>query len=311
MNKIKRFLAELVFAPSGAALLIFVAMMLLSVFNFINSALLFANNAFMLLMIPAAFVVPYVLFAASRGGKEYVPTLNLSLPRKYHLLTVLLGALLLICGSTLLKFLFVSGKYAEFSLYGAFFAHRDGSLWRDLYLLLAFCLVPPIFEGLIFRGVLLKEHDKRGRLTAVIFSSLFYALLGFDTEHLAWRFFFSALLCIIVYATDSLALSVALHILYNVYAVFAEPTLISVKNVSSNAELFGYLLAIATLVIAIFLFSQLARLYRRYSHTKFGENFTKSTPRAKTFWSLIELLSSLPALLCYALFIVVTLILNI
>ena len=54
-------------------LLIFAVMLLLSVFNFINSALLFANNAFILLMIPAAFIVPYVLFAASRGGKKYVP----------------------------------------------------------------------------------------------------------------------------------------------------------------------------------------------------------------------------------------------
>ena len=311
MNKIKRFLAELIFAPSGTALLVFASMLLLCVFNFINSALLFANNAFVLLMIPISFVVPYCLFAASRGGKEYIPTLNLSLPRKYHILTILLSALLLICGSTLLKFIFVSGKYTEFSLYGAFFAHRDGSLWCDLYLLLAFCLVPPILEGVIFRGVLLKEHDKRGRLTAVIFTSLFYALLGFDAEHLAWRFFFSALLSIIVYATDSLAISVALHIIYNLYATFLEPTFISVKNVSSNAELFVYFLVIATLVLAILLFSQLARLYKRYSHTRFGESFTKSTPRAKTFWHLVELLSSLPALLCYALFIIATLILNI
>jgi hypothetical protein len=93
--------------------------------------------------------------------------------------------------------------------------------------------------------------------------------------------------------------------------VFFEPTLVSVKNVSASFELFAFITAIFTLIFAIILFSHLSRLYRKYSKTKFGESFVRSTPRERTFWHLCELLLSIPAIACYALFAIVTLIIEI
>lgn len=310
IKKIKDFFLEMLCAPTGAALTVFAIMLLLSLFNLINSVLLFQSNAWMLLMLPISFLLPFFMFRASRGGSKYLPTQHLSFPSRIHIPTIIFSSALLISGSLLLKLLSYNGKYTEFSMYSAFFAHRNGNVWNDMYLLCAFCLIPPILEGLVFRGILIKEHERRGRLTATVFSSLFFALLSFNSEELLPRFFIGALLCIVLFATDSIFVTVTMHIAYNIFAVFFEPTLISIKNVSSNFELFAFITAIFTFVMAIFLFSHLSRLYKKYSHDKFGENFIKSTPRERTFWHLCELLLSIPAIACYFIFIIVALIIQ-
>ena len=310
LQKIKDFFHEMLFAPSGTAFFTFLIMLFVAIFNLMNSTLLFSNNALIIPMLAIAFAIPFVVFATSRGGKEYLPTIHLSSPKKYHIPTIVFSVLLLILGSTMLKLAFVNGKYTEFSIYNAFYAHRNGNILNDLYLVLVFCIIPPVLEGIVFRGSFIREHDKRGRMTVTLFSSLLFALLGFSFEMLIPRFFLGVVLCIVLYATDSITTSIAIHIAYNFFAVFLEPTLISVKNVSSNYELFSFIIVILTIVVAILLFSHLSRLYRKYSHDKFGENFIRSTPRERTFWHLVELLTSTPSIACYVLFVVVNLIIN-
>lgn len=307
LKKIKNFFLEMIYESSGTAFVVLLTMILLSVFNFLNSALLFSNNWFMIPMLIVAFVLPVLVFKATRGGKKYLPTIHLELPKKYHIQTILLSFLLLILGATFLKLIFINERYLEFPLYNAFFAHRNGNLFNDLYLVLTFCIIPPVFEGLVFRGVIVREHDKRGRMTTVLFSSLLFALLGFNFELVLPRFFMGIVLCIVLYATDSIATSIAIHIAYNFFAVFVEPTLVSIKNVSANYELFGFIVLILALLVAILFFKHLEKLYRKYSRDRFGESFVKSTPRERTFWHLVELLTSIPAFACYVLFVFVSL----
>lgn len=311
LKKIKDFLLEMLFAPSGAAFLVFAIMLLLSLFNLINTTLFYSGNGWMLLMIPISFCVPTYFFWMSRGGKKYFPTIHFSLPKKVHIPTIIFSALLLFFGSALIKILIFNGVYTEFPLYNAFFAHRNGKIFNDIYLVLVFCIIPPIFEGVIFRGALIKEHDKRGRLVATVFSSLMFALVDFSFEELLPRFFVGALLCIVLYATDSITLTIAMHIAYNFFAVFFEPTLVAIKSVSSNYVLFTFILALVAIATAIFFCSHLSRLYRKYSHDKFGESFVRSTPREKSFWNLVELCSSIPSIACFVLFLIVTIIIEI
>ena len=307
-KKIKDFFLNMLQAPSGTAFVVFLTMLLLSIFNLVSTVFLTSSNAWMLPVLLISFLAPFFIFRASRGGKKYLPTLHVSLPRKIHVPTIIFSTLLVISGGTLLKLLIFSGKYTAFPLYNVFFANRNGNIWRDIYFVLSFCILPPVFEGLIFRGIMIKEHDRRGRLTATLFSSLLFAILGFSAQELFPRFFLGAVLCIVLYATESIIITVSIHIAYNIFAVFIEPTLVSLKNVSANFELFAFILAIITIIIAIMLFSHLSRLYRRYSHDKFGESFVRSTPRERTFWHLVELMLSIPAIACYVLFVIVTLI---
>lgn len=305
LKKIKYFFLDMLFAPSGAALLVFAIMLLASLFNLINTTLFFGGNAFLLLIIPISFCVPLFFFWLSRGGKRYIPTIHFGLPKKYHVPTIALSTISLFLVSTLLKIFILEGKYTEFSIYNTFWAHRNGSFWNDLYLILAFCLIPPILEGIVFRGALIKEYDKRGRLTSSVVSSLLFALMGFSFSDFLPRLFLGIMLCIVLYATESITTSIALHVAYNVFAVFFEPTLVSVKDVSSNVELFVFILSIITLGVIFLLLSHLSRLYRKYSHDKFGENAIRSTPREKTFWNVLELLTSIPSIACFVLFLIV------
>lgn len=311
LKKLKDFLLETLFAPSGTALLVLSIMALLSLFNLINSTLFFSGNGWMLLMLPIAFGVPFYFFWLSRGGKKYLPTIHFELPKKVHIPVIVLSTLFIFLGSVLIKLLVLEGRYTEFPLYNMFFAHRNGKLWNDLYLVLTFCILVPILEGIVFRGAIVKEHDKQGRLVTTVFSSLTFALLGFSFEALLPRFFLGALLCILLYATESITLTVAVHVAYNFFAVFFEPMLISVKTVSSSYALFVFLIAIVTLVVAIFLFSHLSRLYKKYSHDKFGTSFVKSMPLEKSFWNLAYLCTSIPAIASIILFVIVTLIIEI
>ena len=310
LKRIKDFFAEMLYAPIGALLLVFAIMLMLSIFNLINTTLLFSTNAWMLPMVALAFLVPYLIFRASRGGNKYIPAVHLATPQKHHIPIILLSTSLILLGSMLLKILLLKGKYVEFPLYNTFFANRNGSIFNDIYLVLSFCIIPPIFEGIIFRGVILKEFHRRGFLCAVLCSSIFCSLLGFSFFELLPRFFLCLMLCIVIYATESLAISITIHIAYNLFATFFEPTFVSLKNISANTELFIFITIIITLVIAISLFSHLSRLYRRYSHTKFGENFVKSTSIERTFWHLVELMLSIPAIACYVLFMIVALIMH-
>ena len=310
LKKIKSFLKEMIYSPLGTATITFLVMLFLAIFNLVNTTLLFANNWFVIPMLAISFLVPILLFRETRGGKKYIPTEHLNLPQRNHISIIVFSILLLAFGSTLLKLAFVDGKYVEFPLYSTFFAHRNGKLFNDLYLVLSFCIIPPVLEGLIFRGVMIKEHEKKGRMTVAIFSAFFFALLGFSFELFIPNFFVGIVLCMVLYATESLATAVAIHIAYNFFAVFLEPTFVSVKSVSANYELFAFIVAIFTLIFAILFFSRLSRLYQKASHDKFGKNSTRSTSRERTFRNLSELLLSIPAIACYVLFIIVTLIAN-
>lgn len=301
----------MLWAPSGTALLTFAIMLMLSLFNLINTTLFFSGNGWMILMLPLAFIPASFIFWISRGGKKYMPTIHFEMPKKRHITTIILSTLLLFLGSALIRMLFLDGRYIEFSLYNTFFAHRNGSLFNDIYLVLMFCIVPPIFEGIIFRGVFVKEHDKRGRLVVTLFSSLMFSLFGFDFGELIPRFFIGTMLCIVLYATESITLTIALHIAYNFFAVFFEPTIVSIKTVSSNYELFAFLLVLVTLTIAILLFSNLSGLYKKYSKEKFAESFVRSTPKEKSFWNIVELGTSIPSIACFVLYLIVTLIIEI
>ena len=307
LKKIANFFIEMICSHFGAAFTVFAIMLLLSIFNLVNTTLFLSTNAWLLPMTIIAFALPLLLFIASRGGKKYLKSFSLELPSKIHIPTIIYSTVLVFFGSTLLKLIFVSGKYIEFPLYSTFFAHRNGRFFNDIYLILAFCIVPPILEAFVFRGAILKELDKRGRLTATLCSSILFALLGFDMLELLPRLLIGCVLCMVFYATGSILLTATIHIAYNIFAVFIEPTLVSIKNVSANFELFTFIVAIITLISAIFLLSSLSKLYQKYSHDKFGENTTKSTSRERTIQFFSEFMLSTPAIACYVVFVIVSL----
>ena len=136
LKKIRDYLLGLLWAPSGTAFLVFAIMLLLSLCSLINTTVFFEGNSWMILMIPISFGLPSFIFWASRGAKKYVPTVNFGMPKKIHIPTIIFSTALIFLGSALIRMMLLEGKYIEFSLYNTFFAHRNGKLLNDLYLVL-------------------------------------------------------------------------------------------------------------------------------------------------------------------------------
>jgi membrane protease YdiL (CAAX protease family) len=199
IKRIKNFFTEALNAPTGAFVLVFAIMLILSIFNFINTKFLLSSNAWLIPMVALAFILPCLVFWKSHGGKKYVPTLHLAVPQKYHIPTIVFSTCLILLGSMLIKIFLISGKYREFPLYNTFFATRNESIFNILYLVISFCVIPPIFEGLVFRGIILKEFNRRGFVCAVLCSSILSALLGFDFVEFIPRLFLGMLVFLEIY----------------------------------------------------------------------------------------------------------------
>jgi CAAX protease family protein len=182
---------------------------------------------------PATFFVPltYVLYGllllgalhALRAAGVSVSEVFGQPPRDPHLwFRAFLAVPLLILGSSVLLWatIFVASTLAP-SLTTELLANRPrqnllappGSFAR-LLLLLSICVVGPVVEELVFRGLILRRLvARRGFWPGVIWSALIFALLHPHMLFGAWVF---AVICSLLYlATGSLLVPIAVHILHN------------------------------------------------------------------------------------------------
>ncbi len=98
---------------------------------------------------------------------------------------------------------------------------QEFSWLQFLYIFMAI-FVAPIYEELIFRGVVFPFLVKRGGLaggTALV--SLLFALMHFHLPSLVPLFLLSAALCLAYWRTGSLWVSIGMHTLFNAVSIFA------------------------------------------------------------------------------------------
>lgn len=93
--------------------------------------------------------------------------------------------------------------------------HRSDNIYR----LLKLVLVAPLFEELIFRGVVLDGFLKRYKpAVAIFFSALIFGIMHIDPVQGTYAFFIGLLLGLIFWKTRSLLLCIILHVLNNFMA---------------------------------------------------------------------------------------------
>jgi membrane protease YdiL (CAAX protease family) len=98
----------------------------------------------------------------------------------------------------------------------------QGSFWlKFLYVLLA-VVAAPLFEELVFRGLLFPYLVKRAGLAGgtVLVSALF-ALIHLHTPSLAPIFLLSAALCLAYWRTGSLWVAIGMHAIFNATSILA------------------------------------------------------------------------------------------
>ena len=308
-EKIRFAIDYLKYSRYGALFVPLAVYILLLLTNIINTLVLNGSNALILVFVPLSLLAPAAFWVYVREKKRYIPSLKLNLPQKEHLLPLLLSFVVLAAGSVLLEMLFSGSDYINFSLYNAFFVSRDRGFFDVFYILIAFAIIPAILEELLFRGILCAELERGGVLCSVLISSLFYSFIGFSFSMLPTCLFVGVMLSVVLYATRSIFCAVILHILYNVFAIFALPSLVAIKDVSANHELFVFLVLILAVGALILLCLQLSKLYRLYSVKQESLAETRSMPLYRTAHDMAEALLSPFAICSIVIFLVASIIL--
>ncbi|WP_297236952.1 type II CAAX endopeptidase family protein [uncultured Faecalicoccus sp.] len=96
-----------------------------------------------------------------------------------------------------------------------------GTVWIDLVILAYTVLIGPVFEELLFRGVILRTLDKYHRTFAILVSSALFGMMHMNLSQGVTTFFIG---CVLAYASlkeESMTLPIVLHIVNNLVAVLS------------------------------------------------------------------------------------------
>jgi membrane protease YdiL (CAAX protease family) len=262
-----------------APLLVLGVMLLLMASRFIDSSLLTRDNEYvavivlqlMIFLLPAAFYIKAIGLDFGR--------FRLSLFGPGHLLLLISGLISLTTGSVLIDFWLTGGETlsASYDLWGVFISKNDGSAGNVLYLILAYAALPAFCEEFVFRGLLISEYEKRSTTSAVVLSSLFFALLHFDIERFPVYFFAGLILAVILYATRSLLAVMLIHFCNNMIGIFGRPYIQTLAELGGEGFFMTLLTAAFLLFTAIFA-SDAARLYRNYARLNLSSAYRTIDP---------------------------------
>ena len=227
------------------------------------------------------FLLPGAIWCKYRG-EGYMRGLRMRLPRPRDFLLILSGTLLIISGGLLLSVLFggLESLSKNFSLYDTFISKNNGTIPSTVYLLVAYAIIPAICEEFIFRGILCHEYEKGGVVRAVVFSSLFFAMLHFSPINIFSYLFSGVILALVLYASRSLFAAVITHLLYNIFGLFGQRYMNTLYKITGSETFFIFIVTFVFLLSAALFCRQAAKLYKKHLYDGVSSNYRK--PVAKT-----------------------------
>ncbi|MBQ9232422.1 MAG: CPBP family intramembrane metalloprotease [Lachnospiraceae bacterium] len=121
--------------------------------------------------------------------------------------------------------------------------------------ILCFAVVPAIVEEYVFRGVILGEFlkvkGKFGIASAVVLSSLFFALLHFSLGSVLYGFFFGCLFALVRIATGNMIYPFCMHMAFNlVNVILSYIDMSHIPNIAVIVEMIAlFIIFIITTVV--------------------------------------------------------------
>ena len=265
------------------ALLVFATYVLLLFSKIIDLKILNRENEYYTVVILQLliFLLPAAIWCKVRG-EGYTKRLRLRLPRPSSFLLIISATLLMISGGLFLSFIFggLDSLSKNFSLYDTFISKNDYSVKSNIYLLLAYALLPAICEEVVYRGILCAEYEQGGVLRSVIFSSIFFALLHFNPINILTYLFSGAILALVLYATRSLFASMLTHLLYNIFGLFGQKYMNTLYKITGSEVFFVFIITFLLLLSAAIFCRQASKLYKKHLYEGYSSNYRK--PVAKT-----------------------------
>lgn len=200
----------------------------------------------------------------------------------------------LLCGS--------DAQVAGFELYNTFPAHTDGTVADFIRLTLCYALLPAVCEEFVFRGLVCRDYRGDGAAVSVLAGSLLFGLLHLDLRLLPLYIACGAVLCLLLYATRSLACCIAVHLLYNMFGIFIQPYLTTLYLTTGSRALF-LMISVALLLIAAAVFCGCAaRLYSARGDAEV--DYPVALPLTSRLEALRRCAMSLPLWLCVIVFVI-------
>lgn len=275
---------SIVLTPSTLVLATYVLLLLTKILDvaFINRENEYYSVVILQLMI---FMLPGAIWC-KWSGDNYVKGLRLRLPRPNSFLLIISGALLMISGGLLLSTVFggLESLSNNFSLYDTFVSKSDGSVSSSIYLFVAYAILPAICEEFVFRGILCFEYENGGVARAVLFSSVFFALLHFNPINIPTYLLSGAILALILYASRSLIGAMLAHFIYNVFGLFGQRYMNTLYRITGSSAFFLFIIAFCFLLSAAIFCHEASRLYKKYLHDGVSSSYRKpilTTPEQK------------------------------
>ena len=97
----------------------------------------------------------------------------------------------------------------------------NGSLLYNTFTFISVVVLAPIFEELIFRGMILQTLSKYNKMFAIVVTSLLFGLLHLNITQAIPAFFMSLILCYMCLKTDSLLVTILAHAGNNLLALMS------------------------------------------------------------------------------------------
>ena len=253
---------KIVLTPSTLVLATYIFLLLTKLLDvaFINRENEYYSVVILQLMI---FMLPGAIWC-KWSGENYVKGLRLRLPRLSSLVLILSAAILMISGGLLLSTVFggLDSLSSNFSLYDTFISKTDGSIPSSMYLFVAYARLPAICEEFVFRGILCYEYENGGVMRAVLFSSVFFALLHFNPVNILTYLFSGMVLALVLYASRSLVGAMLAHFLYNVFGLFGQRYMSTLWRITGSSAFFLFLVAFCFLLSGAVFCREASRLYK-------------------------------------------------
>lgn len=252
------------------------------------------------------FVVPSVFYCKLKGN-GYTETLGLrafSLGRLsllcFLLLVLLSGVLLIKVG--LYRVGIMTGTSVGPVIEGANQISGGGA--QTLYLIFTAAVVPAVVEEFLFRGVILSEYAHLGGMLSVTVSAAFFAMVHFSVAEFPIYFFGGLILGTAAYLTRSLLSAIFLHIVYNLFTLYAEGFVWKLLWEEQSHVFFIYILAVVFLLFLVLSIGESERIFYGYAVSSRGEvPFVKRNTKSFS-QAVAQIFLSVGFILCVLLFVI-------
>jgi len=136
--------------------------------------------------------------------------------RSVSFIILLLAGFILVYDNTFQPF--ISNNIKEFSFIKEIISEQFENPISSFFLII---IIAPIFEEVIFRGVILKQLLKQYSLIISLFiSSILFAFIHFNINQGIGAFFWGMIFGFVYYKTESLIIPIILHLINNLFYFF-------------------------------------------------------------------------------------------